>query len=158
MIAKVREWSDQLPGVALLVARLYVAQYLLLSGLTKISRGFLQGGALMPQLERFLAGTPHAWYKAWLVNVVIPHEHVFAILMSLGETLVGLLLLLGALTRFAACVGIFMIGNYLFAKGWPNPAANLDKTFLALLLVIFIGGAGQYWGLDGLWSRRRSQQ
>ena len=144
-----------MPAIALLVARLYAAQYLLQSGLAKISRGFLQGGALMLQLERFLGGTPHAWYKAWLVNVVIPHEHVFAILTSLGETLVGVALLLGALTRFSAGVGIFMVGNFLFAKGWSNPAANLDKAFITLLLVVLIGGAGQYWGVDGWWRRRR---
>ncbi len=154
MVAKVREWSDRLPGVALLVARLYAAQYLLQTGFGKLSRGFLWGGALMPQLERFLAGTSHAWYKAWLVNVVIPHEHVCAILVALGEPLVGVALLLGALTRFSAGVGIFMVGNYLFAKGWSNPAANLDKTFITLLLVILIGGAGQCWGLDGWWRRR----
>ncbi len=154
MVAEAREWSHRLPGVALLVARLYAAQYLLQTGFGKLSRGFLWGGALMPQLERSLAGTPHAWYKAWLVNVVIPHEHVFAILVALGEPLVGVALLLGALTRFSAGVGIFMVGNYLFAKGWSNPAANLDKTFITLLLVILIGGAGQCWGLDGWWRRQ----
>ena len=155
MAAKLSEWSNRLPGVALLVARLYAGEYLWQTGFGKLSRGFLAGGALMPQLERFLAGTPHAWYKAWLINVVIPHEHVFAILTVLGETLVGVALFVGALTRFSAAVGIFMVGNYLFAKGWPNPAANLDKTFIVLLLVVLIGGAGQYWGLDGWWRRRR---
>ncbi|MFI5339086.1 MAG: DoxX family protein [Candidatus Methylomirabilales bacterium] len=155
MMAKTSGWSERLPGVALLVARLYVAQFFLISGTTKLSRGFLWGGALLPQLERFLAGTPHAWYKAWLVNVVIPHEHLFAVLVVLGETLAGVALLLGALTRFSAGVGIFMVGNYLFAKGWPNPAATHDKAFIALLLVVLIGGAGQYWGLDAWWRRRR---
>ena len=154
MMAKASGWSERLPGVALLLARLYVGQFFLISGTTKLSRGFLWGGVLLPQLERFLAGTPHAWYKAWLVNVVIPHEHVFAILTSMGETLAGVALLLGALTRFSAGVGIFMVGNYLFAKGWPNPAATHDKTFIALLLVVLIGGAGQCWGLDGWWRRR----
>jgi thiosulfate dehydrogenase [quinone] large subunit len=154
MVAEVSEWSDRLPGVALLVARLYVGQHFLQTGFGKISRGFLSGGALMPQLERFLASTPHAWYKAWLVNVVIPHEHVFAILTALGETLAGVALFLGALTRFAAGVGTFMVGNYLFAKGWSNPASFHDKAFIALLLVVLIGGAGRYWGLDGWWRWR----
>jgi len=154
-MAKMAERSERLSGVALLVARLYLAQSFLLSGATKLTRGFLWGGALMPQLQRFLAGTPHAWYKAWLVNVVIPYEHVFAILTAMGETLAGLALLLGALTRFSAAVGIFMVGNYLFAKGWANPLASHDKDFIILLLVVLIGGAGQFWGLDGWWRRRR---
>jgi thiosulfate dehydrogenase [quinone] large subunit len=144
----------RLPGIALLVARLYTAYWFLGTGTTKIARGFLAGGALLPQLERFAAGTPHAWYRAWLATVVIPHEHVFAVLTSLGETLVGVGLLLGALTRAAAGAGIFMVGNCLFAKGWPNPAASHDKDFIVLLLVILIGGAGEFWGIDG-WRRRR---
>jgi thiosulfate dehydrogenase (quinone) large subunit len=147
-------WSERLPGIALLLARLYVGQYFLQSGLAKVVRGFLWGGALLPQLERFASGTPHLWYKAWLVNVVIPQEQLFAILTSLGESLAGIGLILGAYTRFAAAGGIFMVANYLFSKGWPNPAASHDKDFIVLLLVILIGNAGNYWGIDG-WRRRR---
>jgi len=150
-------WSEQVPGLALLLPRLYCGYWFLATGLGKIGRGFLVGGALLPQLERFVAGTPHAWYKAWLLNVVVPHEHVFAILTATGETPAGVALLLGAMTRFAAGVGIFMVGNFLFAKGWPNPAASHDKDFIILLLIVLIGGAGRYWGLDGWWRRRRRQ-
>ena len=158
MIAKIHEMSDRFPSVALLVARLYTGWWFLMSGYAKLTRGFLRGGVLMPSLERFLAGTPQAWYKTWLVNVVIPHEHVFATLVALGETLVGLALLGGALTRFSAAVGIFMVGNYLFAKGWSNPAAFHDKDFITILLVVLIGGAGRYWSLDGWRHRQRGQQ
>jgi uncharacterized membrane protein YphA (DoxX/SURF4 family) len=43
-----------------------------------------------------------------LTNVVIPLEHLFAILTSVGETLVGTALILGALTRLSAAAGIFV--------------------------------------------------
>ena len=155
MNAKASEWSARLPGFALFLARIYVARWFLATGYAKLSRGFLWGGALLPQLNQFAANTPHAWYKAWLINVVIPHEHVFAILTTLGELLAGVALLFGALTRFSAGVGIFMVGNYLFAKGWLNPAASHDKDFIVLLLVILIGGAGQFLGIDGWRGRRR---
>lgn len=158
MVESKGRWSEQVPGFALLLPRLYCGYWFLATGLTKIGRGFLLGGALMPQLQRFLAGTPQAWYKVWLVNIVIPHEHVFAVLTTLGETLTGVALLLGAATRFAAGVGIFMVGNYLFAKGWSNPAATHDKDFIMLLLIVLIGGAGQFLGLDGWWRRRRRSQ
>ena len=145
-----------MPGIALLLARLYVAYWFLVTGLTQGQSGVPLGWrAPAAARSNSLAGTPHAWYKAWLVNVVIPHEHVFAVLTTAGETLAGVALLLGALTRFSAGVGIFMVGNYLFAKGWWNPAASHDKDFIILLLVILIGGAGQYLGLDGWWRRRR---
>ena len=155
MAEKVGRLADRLPGIALLLARLYVGYWFIATGTRKVARGFLSGGALLPQLERFAAGTPHTWYKTWLEAIVIPHEHLFAVLVALGETLTGVALLLGALTRFAAGVGIFMVGNFLFAKGWPNPAASHDKDFLILLLVVLIAGAGKYWGIDGWWRRRR---
>ncbi len=147
-------WSERLPGIALLLARLYTGQFFLRTALLKLSRGFLWGGALLPQLERFAAGTPHAWYKAWLVNVAIPHEHLFAILTAVGESLTSICLILGAFTRYAAVVGIFMVSNYLLAKGWPNPLATQDKHFIILLLIVLISGAGRYWGVDGWWRRR----
>jgi thiosulfate dehydrogenase (quinone) large subunit len=142
-----------LPGLALLLVRFYVGYWLLMTGVGKLRHGFLSGGALLPQLQRFLAGTPHEWYRTWLTTVVIPHEHLFAILTSVGETLVGAALILGALTRFSAAAGIFMVSNYLFAKGWVNPAASHDKDFIVLLLVLFVAGAGE-WGIDG-WRRGR---
>jgi len=155
MAEKVGRLAERLPGIALLLGRLYVGYSFLVTGLRKIGRGYLHGGALLPQIERFAAGTPHAWYKAWLENIVIPHEHLFAVLVALGETLAGVALLLGAPTRFAAGVGIFMVGNFLFAKGWSNPAASRDKDFIILLLVVLVAGAGKYWGIDGWWRRRR---
>lgn len=154
MAENASRWTERLPGIALVLARLYTGQFFLQTGFTKLFRGFLWGGALLPQLERFAAGTPHLWYKAWLVNVVIPHEHLFAMLTSLGESLAGIALILGAFTRYAAAGGIFMVANYLFSKGWPNPAASHDKDFIVILIVILIGGAGNYWGIDR-WRRRR---
>jgi len=154
MSRAVSGWAVHMPGVALLAARLYVGYWLLVTGIAKLQRGFLFGGALLPQLQRFVDGTPHAWYKTWLTTVVIPHERVFGILTSTGETLAGIALILGAMTRLSAGVGIFMVANYLFAKGWPNPAAAHDKDFILLLLVVLIGGAGDYWGIDGWRSRR----
>jgi len=148
-------WSIHMPGVALLVARLYVGYWFLMTGIAKLQRGFLQGGVLLPQLKRFAEGTPHAWYKEWLATVVIPHEHVFAILTSVGETLAGVALILGVMTRFSAGAGIFMVANYLFAKGWSNPAASHDKDFILILLVVLIGAAGDYWGIDGWRNRGR---
>lgn len=57
--------------------------------------------------------------------------------------------LLRQLDRFAA--GIFVVTNYLFAKGWSAAASGLDRTFIVLLLVVLLGDAGQFLGLDGRW-------
>ena len=49
--------------------------------------------------------------------------------------------MIDAPTWFSAAVGIFMVANYLLAKGWFNPAAAHDKDFILLLLVVLIGAA-----------------
>ncbi len=141
-------------NLALLAVRVYVGGYLLQTGTGKLAHGFLSGGALMPQLQRFIANTPHAWYREWLANIVVPHERLFAVLVALGETGVAIALILGALTRLSAAVGLFMVGNYLFAKGVWSPAAIHDKDFLVLLLVLLLAGSGK-WALDRwLWRRK----
>ncbi len=141
-------------SLALLAVRLYAGGYLVQTGTGKLAHGFLSGGALLPQLQRFVATTPHAWYREWLTQVVVPHERLFAILTALGETGVAIALILGALTRFSAAVGLFIVGNYLFAKGFWNPAAIHDKDFLVLLLVLLLAGGGR-WALDRwLWRGR----
>jgi len=45
-------WAAHMPGIALAVARLYVGYWLVMTGIAKIQRGFLQGGVLLPQLQR----------------------------------------------------------------------------------------------------------
>ncbi len=144
------------PGVSvgLFVARLYAGLYFLQTGTNKLAHGFLWGGALMPQLQRFAATTSNAWYRDWLTMVVIPHEHLFAVLTALGETGAAIALVLGALTRFSALAGMFMVSNYLLAKGFWNPAAVHDKDVLVVLLVLLLAGGGR-WALDRwLWRGR----
>ncbi len=51
-----------------------------------------------------------------------------------------------------------------WSERWPGLALLLARLYVARwflgtgyikLLVILIGGAGQFWGLDGWWRRRR---
>jgi thiosulfate dehydrogenase [quinone] large subunit len=142
---------DQATAVGLLLARLFTGYWFLSSGIGKVAAGYLAGGVLLQELERFAAGTPHGWYAAFLRGVAIPAEPALAVAVALGEIFCGLGLLFGLATRPAAAAGIFMVTNYLFAKGWSAPAGGLDKAFIILLLVVLLGDAGQVLGLDGRW-------
>ena len=94
-------------------------------------------------------------YKAILQSVVLPHAGLFAALIEMGELFVGVTLLLGLVTRFAAAAAIFLLANYFLAKGLPvwSPASN-DMADIVLSIVVIAGAAGRVFGLDNYLSAR----
>jgi thiosulfate dehydrogenase [quinone] large subunit len=84
------------------------------------------------------------WYASFLENVVVPNAALFSYLVILGETLVGLALVLGAFTGIAAFFGVFMNASFLFAG---TAGANPLMALVAVLLILAWRVAG-WWGLD----------
>ncbi len=84
------------------------------------------------------------WYASFLENVVVPNAALFSYLVILGETLVGIALVLGAFTGIAAFFGVFMNASFLFAG---TAGANPLMALVAILLVLAWRVAG-WWGLD----------
>jgi len=62
---------------------------------------------------------PHATpaYQAFAQAVVLPNVTLFATLVLIGETFVGIAMLAGITTRLASVVAIFLLLNYMLAKG-----------------------------------------
>lgn len=96
-------------------------------------------------------------YLAW----VLPHHHVFARLVVVGELGLGLLLVLGLLTPLAGILGFLMVANFHFAS---SEMFHLDYlttqsglSFLLILPVLSLCKAGTALGLDGLLSGRARQ-
>lgn len=85
-----------------------------------------------------------SWYAAFLQHVVLPNATVFAYIITFGETLVGLGLLVGAFTGIAAFFGLVMNLNYLLAG---SVSINPILGVLELLLILAWRVAG-YCGLD----------
>lgn len=73
------------------------------------------------------------WYASFLENFVRPNAGFFSILVSWGELLVGLGILVGALTGIAAGFGVLMNLNYLLAG---TVSVNPILGTLGLFLVI----------------------
>jgi thiosulfate dehydrogenase [quinone] large subunit len=106
------------------------------SALTGFINGALQKAANGPDVTD--------WYAALLQTLVLPHAAFFANVVAIGELLVGLGLVFGALTGVAAFFGTFMNANYLFAGTLStNPILFILGTWLVLAWRV----AGWY-GLD----------
>lgn len=103
--------------------------------------GFVQGA-----LAQATGAHPavQGWYATFLKSFVLPNAAPFAYIVTFGEVLVGIALILGLLTGIAAFFGVFMNMNYLLAG---TVSANPILGLLGILLVLAWRIAG-YLGLD----------
>ena len=126
-----------------LILRVYVGWQWLEAGYEKITSPLWVGSQAGKALSGFLMGAMQkstgahpdvsTWYNAFLHNVALPNVVTFSYLVSFGEVLVGIALILGIFTGIAAFFGGFMNMNYLFAGTISiNPLLFLIELFLIL--------------------------
>ena len=84
------------------------------------------------------------WYAWFIQNVALPNAEAFSYLVTFGEILIGVGLILGAFTGIAAFFGSFMNMNFLFAG---TVSINPLLLLIQLLLILAWKNAG-YLGLD----------
>jgi thiosulfate dehydrogenase (quinone) large subunit len=125
-------------------------------------KGFLAGAASAVSAS----GKPvihYAWYTAFLKLLVSSGSYVWmAKLVSVGEALVGIALILGIFTGFAAFFGGFMNFNYLMAG-----TVSVNPMFLVLAVTLLLAWkVSGYIGVDyflvprvgALWSDRMTNK
>ena len=132
-----------------LFLRLVMGWYFLHVGLEKYpwalgtepfnAAGWLGGatqGTLVYPLTGWAANTP--WVLGF-ANVMIP----------LGQTLIGLGLLLGVLVRLASFFGAFLMFFFYFGNAdWEHGFVNGDLLALLLFATVIVWGAGRVFGVD----------
>ncbi len=137
-----------------LLLRLYVGWEWLQAGLGKLNSSAWVGDQAGSALSGFVNGALNktggshpdvqGWYGAFLQNVVLSHAAFWSYLVTAGEVLVGIALILGLFTGIAAFFGSFMNMNYLLSG---SVSTNPFLLMGALLLVLAWKTAG-WWGLD----------
>lgn len=130
-------------GYTLAMVRILVGYWMLHAGLTKLMFGFGAEGYLKyasagaitePILQAFASGAGLAF-----VNFMIP----------VGEFLIGLGLMLGALVRLASFFGgVLMFFFYFTNHGWTHGLTNGELWGILLFIMLAVFGAGRVWGLD----------
>lgn len=137
-----------------LLIRLYVGYEWLSAGLGKLSNPVWTGDKAGAAITGFVKGAltkasgehpdVQGWYATFLSNVVLPNARAWSYLITMGEILVGIALILGLFTGIAAFFGSFMNMNYLLAG---TVSTNPILFLLALFLIMAWKTAG-WWGLD----------
>lgn len=134
----------------LLPLRLFVGESLIRAGLGKIANRWLSEARMELVVNGWLAQEkPPHFYESFLRSVVIPHHHLFAVLVVTGEIAVGSALLLGLFTRPAAAIGLFMTLNFFFGQG-EGLTANSSAAYVVMLLTLALVPTGRALGLDAL--------
>jgi thiosulfate dehydrogenase [quinone] large subunit len=106
-------------------------------------KGFWAGAVAIPE-----TGNPpihYAWYRAFLQMMLDTNAYTwFAKLVPVGEFLVGLALILGLFTGFAALMGGFMNWNFMMAG-----SASVNPMFFAIsVLLVLAWKVAGYFGAD----------
>src|SRR5258706_5263318 len=109
---------------------------------------------LMPILvTKYAEGNPIGFFKAFLLNTVVPNSAVYAQLTAFGEAAVGLGLVFGCCTTLAAAIGLVLVVNYGLAVQWQGSAQQGFHYMLTTTLGGVLGArAGRVWGVGG-WAR-----
>jgi thiosulfate dehydrogenase [quinone] large subunit len=137
-----------------LIIRVYCGWEWLTAGWGKIQNPAWFGSSAGSALTGFINGALQkstgdhpdvtGWYASFLQTFILPYATFWSNVVVLGELLVGLGLIFGALTGIAAFFGTVMNANYLFAGTLStNPLLFILGTWLVLAWRV----AG-WWGLD----------
>jgi thiosulfate dehydrogenase [quinone] large subunit len=150
-------WLLGSPRVAWLwlVVRLYLGYQWLTAGREKLdSPGWMSTGASLQAFWQRAVSAPvggtkgvvqYGWYHDFLQYMLTHGWYIwFAKLVAVGETAIGVLLILGAFVGTVAFLGAFLNFNFMLAG---SASTNPVLFVLALLLVLAWKVAG-YYGLD----------
>ncbi len=150
-----------LSPMPILILRLAVAILFIHLGYTKINGGWLSSNDnLKNSFTHFEQNAPPAtkWY---LEHVAKPGVDLWSKLIPLGETALGISLLLGLLVRLSTFIGTLMVLNFHLTNGSLFSLSFFGSPWSILLLpcliVLFLTRAGREYGLDALLARKKSR-
>jgi thiosulfate dehydrogenase [quinone] large subunit len=139
------------------------ALFLIFGEYKVVGREFVHGG-FAGWINQFLTDGAYPFMKPLLRSFVLSHSLFFAWLVALGESAIGLALVLGLFVRTAsACGFVYMLG-LLFSSNYPGPGrplwqyfgASLDHSVLALCFAaLSLGDADKVLAARSLIPARR---
>jgi len=138
------------PAHGLALVRMGVGLYFLAEGSDKLSHGWLTNGQPLQRMLQSGLRRAWPWYAGFLQQTVLRHVALFARLVTLGELLVGISLLLGLLTPTGAAGAIWLNLNYMLQSPWSSLIAGRNRLFILCAIVLLLCSAGATWSLDSL--------
>jgi uncharacterized membrane protein YphA (DoxX/SURF4 family) len=158
---------DQAPRPAKTIAGVRIATgilFLLFGEYKLASPAFAHDG--FPQyLQGYIQTDAVSFYRPFLAHVVQPHSVLFGYAVGVLELWIAISMMTGFLVRITAIVGALFMLNLALSTWWaPGHGVALWRYFgaeldtiplLFLFLIFFSSDAGQVWGLDGAFGKKR---
>ncbi len=142
---------------ALATLRITVGIFFVLFGEYKVfGTDFTLHGGFEEWIRSFLAQGAYPWMKPVLESIVLPHARLCAFLTAYGESMIGLGLVAGVLTRIASGFGIVLMALLWASAGYPGPHVDLWRyfgaslqwsVFIACFTAFMIGEPEARWSL-----------
>lgn len=144
-------------GLVLALFRAYMGIFWIGHGWGKImDPQWAAPGGMMEQIIHSSSDKSSGAYHDFITATVLPNAALFAHLVAYGETLVGVSLLVGLLSRLGALGGVFLALNYWFLQGGPSSVTSLttlDALAAVACAVHFLLPSGRVLGLDAFMGR-----
>jgi len=130
-------------AVWLAMLRVWIGAVWLMAAWGKLTTegGWSAAGYLRGTLGR--ETVPFEFWRGVTESILIPNVAVFNFLVPWGQFLIGLALILGVVTNFAAAMGIVMNLSFLMSG-----TISANPYFIAIQTVLILGAAGYTFGLD----------
>ncbi|GIQ71312.1 DoxX family protein [Xylanibacillus composti] len=127
----------------LTLLRLYIGYQWLTAGWGKITGDFNATGYLNGAIAKAAGENPtvQGWWAAFLEGFALPNAGLFNFLVAYGEFLVGLGLILGCFTTFAALMGAVMNFAFLFSG---TISTNPQMLLLTIFILVAAANAGKF--------------
>src|SRR5262249_26263293 len=120
----------------------------LMEGWSKFQGGWLHGTPLLAILNGWVdAHKPYHFFLA-VVDTARAHPKIFGSLVTLGELVVGVSMLLGLFTRLGAVVGALMVLSFAFGAGQGLAPPGTGIMAGAVFLTFIAAPPGRALGID----------
>ncbi|MBI1803604.1 MAG: DoxX family membrane protein [Ignavibacteriae bacterium] len=151
----------KISNMHIVMLRVVLGVLFIFEGWGKIEDGWLSTSA--PLAERLASFHQRAsgLQLTYLDNVAIPYANIWSRLMALGETALGISLVLGLLVHFSTAIGILMVLNFHAANGtlfaWIFFGTPWAAFLVSSLLILFLARAGRWAGFDALLAKSNAK-
>lgn len=130
----------------LAVIRVYLGFTWVTAGFGKITNGFDASGFIQGAIAGAAGDNPavQGWWAVFLEKFALPNATMFSFMVAWGELLVGMALILGIFTSFAALMAMTMNFAFLFSG---TVSTNAQMVLLTAFILVAGFNAGRF-GLD----------
>lgn len=140
--------GERVPLGVLFPLRVLCGLILVLEGWGKLQSGWLHGTALLGMLDGWIAdGKPYHFFLP-MVQSARAHPKIFGALITSGELVIGVSMLLGLLTRAGAFLGALMLYSIAFASGQGLAPPGNALLMAAIFTIFILAPPGRVLGLD----------